>query len=375
MTKMIVMPVHVKNPVPESVTKGSGAQWRLPMPGTDRVKLSRTVRFGSAGTIHHERGYIGDLRKRGVMVAGGNGLMGSGIAQNFLTLGVPVYLQEKKLEFARMAPQRIARSLQEAVDRKVISPKDGDHAISQIRETVGDITQPDQLAMVPRNLAMMIEAVPEVLEDKLAVLQRMDRHLNPDAILATNTSTLSIRTLAQATSRPDKVIGIHFFKEAQKNRFAEVIYVPNLTSEQTIRRAMTLVRAMGKTPVLCQDSPGAVANRFIIPLSNEGPRILDEGVANMATVDQVVFETIWPTVAKMEPEQRDAIRAKMLLPFSGANQDNYMDIIGHGQQIIHDGLKHRYGDAYKPARTLMEKFQAYEAIARKAAGQGGIFPP
>ncbi|MBY0403124.1 MAG: enoyl-CoA hydratase/isomerase family protein, partial [Cyanobacteria bacterium] len=212
------------------------------------------------------------------------------------------------------------------------------------------------------NPGIVIEAVFEDINLKRKLFKQLDEQLSPDTILATNTSSLSVAEMAKATNRPDKVIGVHFFKPANRNRFIEVIPGPQ-TSQETIQKAQAWVRAMGKTPILCQDAPGFVVNRLLIPAMNEGVKLFDEGVANIPTIEKTFMETMWP-----EGHKRPEIAKKLLGPFGGQNQDNYIQIIGLTTQVLHSGLKDKYGDAYQPTPTVSAKLKAYnEALGRSKA--------
>jgi 3-hydroxybutyryl-CoA dehydrogenase len=132
-----------------------------------------------------------------------------------------------------------------------------------------------------------VEAVPERLDLKRAVLGEADRALRPEAILASNTSSISIAALAAATSRPDRFVGMHFMNPVPVMELVEVVRAPQ-TSEATLATTMEIARSLGKTPVAVNDAPGFVANRVLMPMINEAAFAVMEGVAAPEAVDAVM---------------------------------------------------------------------------------------
>lgn len=310
--------------------------------------------------------FIKDLQERGVAVLGGAGIMGSGIILNYITSGIPAYMYDINDGAIQGGVSRVNGELDSAmVPRKpgmdpVMSTEEAEAARGLLKGTMTDLAAIDPQQGV--NPGIVIEAVFENMDLKKQIFKQLDAQLHPDTILATNTSSLSVAEMAKATNRPDKVIGIHFFKPANRNRFIEIIPGPE-TSQDTVTKAMALARALGKTPILCGDGPGFVVNRMLIPAMNEGVKMLDEGVANTKTIEQAFMQTVWPTMHK-----RPEVAKKLLGPFGGQNQDNYIQIIGQTTQVLHNGLKERYGDAYKPTQTVVDKLKAYnEALERSKA--------
>ncbi|MGB3843984.1 MAG: 3-hydroxyacyl-CoA dehydrogenase NAD-binding domain-containing protein, partial [Bacillota bacterium] len=136
------------------------------------------------------------------------------------------------------------------------------------------------------NADMAIEAVVEAVDVKLAVMEQLDSIMNPDAIIASNTSSISITLLQAATRRPEKVIGMHFFNPVPVMKLVEVI-AGYETSEETLKTTQRLAERFGKTPVVVKDSPGFIANRLLIPMINEAVYCLMENVASKEDIDKV----------------------------------------------------------------------------------------
>jgi enoyl-CoA hydratase / 3-hydroxyacyl-CoA dehydrogenase len=212
--------------------------------------------------------------KRLAVVGAGN--MGSGIAQKMATEGFPVVLVDLDDEKVARGLANIERTLNDGVERKIFRADDA----RAIRQRISGTAQFDTLTDVD----LVVEAVFEDLQVKKDVFARLDRVCRPNAILATNTSSYSVTELAAATTRPERVIGLHYFYHPAKNRLVEV--VPGKRSDPALlRAAWRLQEALGKTPIASSDSYGFIVNRFFLPWLTEAVRILDEGVANTATVD------------------------------------------------------------------------------------------
>ena len=129
-----------------------------------------------------------------------------------------------------------------------------------------------------------MEAVFEDLEVKRTVFRRLSEHCAPNAILATNTSSFYVRDLTDAIEHPERLVGLHYFYHPAKNRLVEVVPT-EATSEEARARAWELQEALGKTPIACADAPGFVVNRYFVPWLNEAVRLLEEKVADIATIE------------------------------------------------------------------------------------------
>ncbi|MCS7022592.1 MAG: 3-hydroxyacyl-CoA dehydrogenase NAD-binding domain-containing protein [Gemmataceae bacterium] len=199
----------------------------------------------------------------------GGGVMGSGIAQLLAVNGYTVVVKEVQAELAAAAQQRIAELLRTAVAKEVLRPADAQAAMQRL--TVTTDWEPLQGA------DLAVEAVVEKEEVKRTVFQELARHLGPQAILASNTSALSISRLAEAVPEPGRVAGLHFFNPVHKMPLVEVIRTLH-TQPETIAALVELVRKLGKVPVVVADSPGFLVNRILFPYLDEAVRLLLEGV-------------------------------------------------------------------------------------------------
>ncbi|MGB4495999.1 MAG: 3-hydroxybutyryl-CoA dehydrogenase [Bacillota bacterium] len=208
----------------------------------------------------------------------GAGQMGSGIAQVASISGTNVIMCDISYELALGGFGRIRRSLERLVEKGRISSRESEEALTRIRVVDGlsGLSDAD----------MAIEAVVEAVDVKLAVMEQLDSIMKPDAIIASNTSSISISLLQAATRRPEKVIGMHFFNPVPVMKLVEVI-TGYETSEETLKTTQSLAERFGKTPVVVKDSPGFVANRLLIPMINEAVYCLMENVASKEDIDKV----------------------------------------------------------------------------------------
>jgi len=209
----------------------------------------------------------------------GAGTMGSGIAQVFAAAGRQVYLGDRDPASLERGLATIAKSLDRLIKKGTMDAAARAQVLGRIRGAVQGLPLSE--------CGLAVEAVPERLDLKKAVLQELDRALPPDSILATNTSSISITELAAATSRPSQVIGMHFMNPVPVMPLVEVVRGLE-TSEQTVSITMEEARALGKTPVLVEDRPGFVSNRVLLPMINEAVFALQEGVATREAIDTVM---------------------------------------------------------------------------------------
>jgi 3-hydroxybutyryl-CoA dehydrogenase len=209
----------------------------------------------------------------------GAGTMGNGIAQVAARAGYDVILHDVQEEFIQRGIAAIEKSLQRDVDKERISADQKKEIVSRIRSTT-DLGSFSEASLV-------IEAVVEDLAVKTQVFKMLDQIAPPDAILASNTSSISITKLAAATNRPDKVIGMHFMNPVPVMKLVEVIR-GIATSDETYERVRTLSEKMDKIALDCQDSPGFVSNRVLMPMINEAIFALYEGVATRESIDGIM---------------------------------------------------------------------------------------
>jgi 3-hydroxybutyryl-CoA dehydrogenase len=205
-----------------------------------------------------------EIRRVGVV---GLGTMGAGIAQLAVEAGFETIGREVTEELGERARGRIEHFLTRKVEKGRMEEPDRDAAVGRLRLTteLADLADCDAV----------IEAVVEELPVKRELFAELDRICRPEALLATNTSALSVTEIAAATQRPERVAGMHFFNPAPLMPLVEIVRA-ELTSDGVFERAYALGERLGKTPIRCHDTPGFVVNRVLIPLMNDCVRVLDE---------------------------------------------------------------------------------------------------
>ena len=209
----------------------------------------------------------------------GAGTMGNGIAHVFARTGYNVILRDVETRFLDSAIGTIAKNLDREVKKGKLPEEDKLRVLSRIYTT----TDMSEIARAD----FAIEAVPERLDLKLSVLGEADKLLPAEAILASNTSSLSITTLAAATSRADRFVGMHFMNPVPVMALIEVIRALQ-TSDETFHAAMALCERLEKKPVAVNDAPGFVSNRVLMPMINEAAFAVMEGVATSQAVDSIM---------------------------------------------------------------------------------------
>jgi 3-hydroxybutyryl-CoA dehydrogenase len=205
--------------------------------------------------------------------------MGNGIAQTAARAGYSVVLRDVGEEFLERGMRAVDRSLQRDVDKERLTEEEKRAVVGRIRTT----TELSELA----GAAFVVEAIYENLEAKREVFRALDAVAGPETILASNTSSISITKLAAATERPDRVIGMHFMNPVPVMKLVEVIR-GIATSDETWARTRALAERMGKTALECNDSPGFVSNRVLMPMINEAIFALYEGVATRESIDGIM---------------------------------------------------------------------------------------
>jgi 3-hydroxybutyryl-CoA dehydrogenase len=209
----------------------------------------------------------------------GSGTMGNGIAQVAARAGYDVIMCDVKEEFLQRGLSAIDKSLQRDVDKERLAVEEKTATVGRIKTT----TAVESLS----GAAFVIEAVTEDLDVKTNLFKELDRITPPAAVLASNTSSISITRLGQTTSRPDKVIGMHFMNPVPVMKLVEVIR-GLATSNETYERVRGLTEKLGKTALDCNDSPGFVSNRVLLPMINEAIFALHEGVATRESIDGIM---------------------------------------------------------------------------------------
>ncbi len=206
----------------------------------------------------------------------GSGIMGAGLAEVVARAGMDVIVRSRTLDGAKSMLSSIEKNLDKQVAKEKMTVDQRNEVLSHIRitDSLNDLASCD----------LVIESIVEELAPKQALFRELDAIVKPDAILATNTSTLAVVKMAEATNRPDKVCGIHFFNPAVLMPLVEVIR-PITASEETIARANAFVAACKKDPVQVLDRAGFIVNALLFPYLNNAVKMLEAGTANMEDID------------------------------------------------------------------------------------------
>jgi 3-hydroxybutyryl-CoA dehydrogenase len=206
----------------------------------------------------------------------GAGTMGSGIAQVCAVAGVPVAMIDIDAAAVQRGRNAVASSLDRLVKKEKLSATDKDAALSRINGTT------DYRAL--RGCDFVIEAATENEALKVKILRDLDELAKPDAVLATNTSSISITKLAATTKRPERFIGMHFFNPVPMMALVELIRGLQ-TDDSTVEATSALAKRLGKTPIVVKNSPGFIVNRLLCPMLNEAVFVYAEGLASAQAID------------------------------------------------------------------------------------------
>ena len=209
----------------------------------------------------------------------GSGTMGNGIAQTAAGAGFNVVMCDISAEFVTRGLANIGKSLDRFVKKETLTEKHKAEILGRISTTteLGDV----------KNCSLVVEAASENFEIKQQIFEKLDTICGQDTILSSNTSSISITKIAATTKRPDKVIGMHFFNPVPLMKLVEVIR-GIATSDETYAKVRELSEKLGKVPVECNDSPGFVSNRVLMPMINEAIFALHEGVATKESIDEIM---------------------------------------------------------------------------------------
>ena len=267
-------------------------------------------------------GLVMSITKMAVL---GAGQMGNGITQVAACAGIEVVMIDIQQEYVDKGIATIEKSLAKLVSKERMSQEDADAARSRISTAI------DRSACA--DVDLVVEAVPEILDLKLSIFSELDGICKEDCILATNTSSISISEIAAATSRPDKVIGMHFMNPVPIMKLVEVINGKE-TSESVTSTVLEAAERMGKIPLMCNDSPGFVSNRILCPMINEAILTLQEGVAEPEAIDGI-----------MKLGMNHPIGPLALSDLIGN------DTVLHIMNVLHEGMG---DDKYAPAPLLIE---------------------
>ncbi len=269
----------------------------------------------------------GDMAIHKVAVLGA-GNMGSGIAQAFAQAGFDVHVRDVKPELVQKGRERIEGPLRKRVEQGKTSAAEVDGIMARLHGTT-DVHE------AVKDADLVIEAVFEDLKVKKEVFAEASKHAKAGAIFATNTSSLSVTDLAAATDRPRQVAGLHFFFPAAVNKLVEVV-AGRETDPRVVDDLVKVSRAIGKVPIPTADAYGFAVNRFFVPWVNEAVRLLEEGVADVATIDAAAKEAFGIGMGPFE-----------LMNVTG------VPISLHAERTLHAG----FGAAYEPARRLVHQVE------------------
>jgi 3-hydroxybutyryl-CoA dehydrogenase len=214
------------------------------------------------------------IKKVGVI---GGGLMGSGIAQVSAAAGFPTTVREISDDLCAKSRQSIEKTLAKGIEREKVTPAERDATLKNLRF----VTRLEELA----DSDLFIEAVVEELNVKNSLWSELNRIAQPDAIFASNTSSLTIIAMAAASGRPDRMLGLHFFNPVPLMKLVEVVRTIT-TSEETEQRALDFVKALGKEPIRAKDSSGFVVNLLLIPYMLDAINALEANVASVEDIDK-----------------------------------------------------------------------------------------
>ena len=269
----------------------------------------------------------------------GAGQMGNGITQVAACAGIEVVMIDIQQEYVDKGIATIEKSLSKLVSKERMTQVEADAARSRISTAI------DRSACA--DVDLVVEAVPEMLDLKLSIFSELDGICKPNCILATNTSSISISEIAAATSRPDKVIGMHFMNPVPIMKLVEVINGKD-TSDNVTSTVLDAAERMGKIPLMCNDSPGFVSNRILCPMINEAILTLQEGVAEPEAIDGI-----------MKLGMNHPIGPLALSDLIGN------DTVLHIMNVLHEGLA---DDKYAPAPLLINMVE--EGKLGRKSGKG-----
>ena len=256
----------------------------------------------------------------------GSGQMGNGIAQVAACSGKEVIMVDIKEEFLEKGVSTISNSLDKFASKGRITDEQASSALSLISTSVSM----DALS----ECDLVVEAIPEIPELKFSTFSQLDSICKPEAILASNTSSISINEIASHTKRADRVIGMHFMNPVPIMKLVEVINGEETSAEVT-SEVISASEEMGKIPLSCMDSPGFVSNRILMPMINEAILTLQEGVAEPEAIDGI-----------MKLGMNHPIGPLALADLIG------LDTVVHILNVLEEGME---DDKYAPAELLVEK--------------------
>ncbi|MDE0574618.1 MAG: 3-hydroxybutyryl-CoA dehydrogenase [Candidatus Poseidoniales archaeon] len=269
----------------------------------------------------------------------GAGQMGNGITQVAACAGYEVTMIDIQQDYVDNGMVNIQKSLEKLVSKERMTQEEANSALSRISGSVNRSSAVDA--------DLVVEAIPEIPELKFSTFAELDEICKPTTILASNTSSISINDIAAATSRPNKVIGMHFMNPVPIMKLVEIINGSE-TDESVTSAVIAVSEKMGKTALCCNDSPGFVSNRILCPMINEAILTLQDGVAEPAAIDGI-----------MKLGMNHPIGPLALADLIGN------DTVLHIMNVLHAGLG---DDKYAPAPLLVQMVS--EGKLGRKSGQG-----
>lgn len=267
----------------------------------------------------------------------GAGQMGNGIAQVAACAGYDVTMIDIKQEYVDKGLAAIENSLARVVKKERMTAEEAANALARVSIAT------DKSAAADADL--VVEAIPEIPDLKFSTFAELDQICKPEAILASNTSSISINAIAAATSRPDRVIGMHFMNPVPVMKLVEIINGSD-TSDDVTAAVVAASERMGKTALACNDSPGFISNRILCPMINEAILTLEEGVAEPAAIDGI-----------MKLGMNHPIGPLALADLIG------LDTVLHIMNVLHEGFE---GDPKYAPSQLLKDMVAEGKLGRKS---------
>jgi enoyl-CoA hydratase/3-hydroxyacyl-CoA dehydrogenase len=261
----------------------------------------------------------------------GSGTMGAGVAQCAAQSGYKVTMMDTTDEYVQRGMDKINKTLNKGIEKGKVTEEKAE----KIRSLISTSTDYTDAA---KDAELVIEAVFEEMSVKEEIFKNLDKLCKPEAIITSNTSSLSITELASFTSRPDKVAGLHFFNPAAINKLIEVV-AGKETSAEVMDILLSVSNRMGKIPLNVKDAPGFAVNRYFVPFLNEACKIYEEGIANIPTIDKAAMDGFKIGMGPFK-----------LMNFTG------VPIAFHAETSLFNKL----GGIYKPAEGLKKQFEAGE---------------
>jgi len=270
------------------------------------------------------------VKKIGIIGAGN---MGSGLTQKMAQEGLSVVMVDTKPECVEKGFDSIRATLREGVEREIFRPQQVDDILGRIQGTT-------ELADT-RGCDLVIEAIFENIDVKKDLFSRLEKVSSAETIFATNTSSFAVSELSQATARADRFVGLHFFYHPAKNRLVEIIPGAD-TSQETVVACKRFSELIGKTDILVKDSAGFAVNRFFVPWLNESTRILEEGLADIPTIEEAAMKSLGIGMGPFE-----------LMNVTG------VPIAYHAAVT----LGNKFGPFYEPAEIFKAQFESGELFS------------